>query len=129
MWHVCTYSQPWHYIQLSGDLHYPPAVLPVKGLLLPTEQQAVWHQNSSRRLGEGNNALHLPEVEPLFVSRPDCNLLIILNTLPWFHLRCLCDPNLLPSLLAVPLYVSSQTRFCWNRRQFSCLYILVYLHV
>jgi hypothetical protein len=45
-------------------------------------------QNNSRRLGEGNNVLHLTEVEPIFVSIADCSLLNIPNTLPLFHLRC-----------------------------------------
>ena len=89
--------------------------------LLYCQEKSFWYlpnsklcgrQNSSRSLGEGNNALHHPEVEALFDSISDCTLFNIPDTLPWFHLHCLCDPSLLPSIFAVPLRVSTQTRIC-----------------
>jgi len=66
----------------------PAAVLPGKVLLVPTEQQLCGRQNSSRRLGEGNNSVHHLEVEPLFGNRSNCSLFIKRDTLRWFHLRC-----------------------------------------
>jgi hypothetical protein len=39
---VFTHSQPWYKTEVSGDLHYPAAVLPGKVLLVPAKQQAMW---------------------------------------------------------------------------------------
>jgi hypothetical protein len=40
--YVSTHSHSWHCIEVSGDLHYPAAVLSGKDVLVPTEQQAMW---------------------------------------------------------------------------------------
>jgi len=86
-------------------------------------------QNSSGRLEEGNNALRPPEVERIFVTRSDRRLLNILNTLPWSQLRCLFDPSLLPSLLAVPLHVSTQIRFAGRDVKLMSLYASLFTRV